>query len=132
MGTMFLAATGTTKSGGSSVFLIGLVLLFALLYFVMIRPQRNRQRQAMQMQRQVEPGQRVITTAGLYGTVISGDDQTIQLEIAPGVQIKMMRRAVLRVDPDDAASGLNGQVTDQRSEDAPEDTETPAEHGTED
>jgi preprotein translocase subunit YajC len=127
MGTMFLAAT-TTKSSGSSVFLIGLVLLFALLYFVMIRPQRNRQRQAVQMQRQVLPGQRVITTAGLYGTVISGDDQTIQLEIAPGVQIKMMRRAVLRVEPDDAAGGLDGQVTDQ----TPDDTDTPAEHGTED
>jgi preprotein translocase subunit YajC len=82
----------------------------------------------VQMQRQVLPGQRVITTAGLYGTVISGDDQTIQLEIAPGVQIKMMRRAVLRVDPDDAASGLDGQVTDQ----TPDDTDTPAEHGTED
>jgi preprotein translocase subunit YajC len=129
MGTMFLAATSTTKSSGTSpVFLIGLVLLFALLYFVMIRPQRNRQRQAMQMQREVTPGQRIITTAGVYGTVVSADDQTMMLEIAPGVQIKIMRRAVLRVEPDDAASGLNGQVTDQRAED----TETPAEHGTED
>ncbi len=127
MGTMFLAATGTRTSGSSPVFLVGLVLLFALLYFVMIRPQRNRQRRAVQTQRQVVPGQRVITTAGVYGTVISGDDQTIQLEIAPGVQIKLMRRAVLRVEPDDAASGLNGQVTDQ----TPEETETPADHGTE-
>lgn len=128
MGTMFLANTATKTSGSSPVFLIGLVLLFAILYFVMIRPQRNRQRQAMQMQRQVEPGQRVVTTAGVYGTVISSDDQTIMLEIAPGVQIKMMRRAVLRVEPDDAASGLNGQVTDQ----TPRDSEEPAEHGTED
>ena len=129
MGTLFLATTSSAKPTGSSpVFLIGLVVLFGLLYFVMIRPQRNRQRQAMQMQREVVPGQRVVTTAGVYGTITSADDQTIMLEIAPGVQIKMMRRAVLRVEPDDAASGLNGQVTDQRAEEP----ETPAEHGTED
>ena len=132
MGTMFLAATSTTKSGGSSVFLFGLVLIFALLYFVLIRPQRNRQRQAMQVQRQVEPGQRIITTFGMYGTVVSGDDQTVQLEIAPGVQITISRRAVLRAEPYDAASGLNGQANEQAPEEAPEDTETPAEHGTED
>jgi preprotein translocase subunit YajC len=132
MGTMFLAATSTTKSGSSSFFLVGLVLLFAIMYFVILRPQRNRQRQAMQAQRQVEPGQRIITTMGMYGTVISGDDQTIQLEIAPGVEVTMSRRAVLRAEPYDAASGLNGQVTDQTPKDAPEETETPAEHGTED
>jgi preprotein translocase subunit YajC len=140
---MILAAGSTHKGGGSPVFLLGLLLLFGIFYFVMIRPQRNRQRQAVQMQRQVLPGQRIITTAGVYATVVSGDDQTITVEIAPGVQIKMMRRAVLRQLADDeenpsAAAGLNGQVTDEAPQDsapetAPPEPAEPAEHpGTED
>jgi preprotein translocase subunit YajC len=76
-----------------------------LFYVAIIRPQRNRQRQAAQTQNQVLPGQRVRTTAGIYGTVISGDDRDIVVEIAPGVQITMLRRAVMEVVPDDDQGG---------------------------
>ena len=73
----------------------GFVVLFGLLYFVMIRPQRNRQRQAQQMQNTVRPGQRVRTTAGMYATVVDADDQDVVLEVAPGVHMRFLRRAVL-------------------------------------
>jgi preprotein translocase subunit YajC len=100
---MYLAAA--TKSGsGSYTFLIIIVVLFGLLYFVMIRPQRNRQRQAQQMQSQVQPGQRVRTTAGMYATVVEADDQDVVLEPAPGVQMRFLRRAVLEVLPDEDAT----------------------------
>ncbi len=103
MGNMFLAAA--TKSGsGSYTFLIIIVVLFGLLYFVMIRPQRNRQRQAQQMQGQVQPGQRVRTTAGMYATVVEADDQDVVLELAPGVQMRFLRRAVMDVLPDEDAT----------------------------
>ena len=86
MGTMILAATAT-KSGGNPAFtFIILAVLVGLFYLLIMRPQRNRQRKAMQTQSQVMPGQRVRTTAGMYGTVVSGDDRDVVIEIAPGVR----------------------------------------------
>ena len=58
-----------------------------------MRPQRNRQRKAAQTQSHVMPGQRIRTTAGMYGTVVSGDDRDVVIEISPGVQVTMLRRA---------------------------------------
>ncbi len=103
MGIMYLASTtAPTKSGGTSPeFFIVLIVLFAAFYVLMIRPQRNRARRAQQTQNQVTPGQRIRTTAGLYGTVVSGDDRDIVVEIAPGVHVTMLRRAVMEVLPDD-------------------------------
>ena len=54
-----------------------LAVLVGLFYVLIMRPQRNRQRKAMQTQSQVMPGQRIRTTAGMYGTVVSGDDRDI-------------------------------------------------------
>lgn len=105
MGTMILAAT-TTKSGGNPAFtFIILAVLVGLFYLLIMRPQRNRQRKAMQTQSQVMPGQRVRTTAGMYGTVVSGDDRDVVIEIAPGVEVTMLRRAIMDVVGDDAATG---------------------------
>lgn len=100
MGNMhYLAAS--SSGGGSYTFLIVIVVLFGLLYFVMIRPQRNKQRQAQAMQNTVQPGQRVRTTAGMYATVVEADDQDVVLEVAPGVHMRFLRRAVMETLPDD-------------------------------
>ena len=108
-----LAATSSSK-GNPYLFPIIIVALFGLLYFVMIRPQRNRQRQAQQMQNQVMPGQRVRTTAGMYATVVSIDGDDVVLEIAPGVNVTYMRRAIMNVVPDDTGDTIHtdGQMPD--------------------
>lgn len=114
------AADAATKSSSSSFLpLLIIVVLFGLFYVAIIRPQRNRQRQAAQTQNQVMPGQRVRTTAGIYGTVVSGDDRDIVVEIAPGVQITMLRRAVMEVVPEDDQGG-----TTTSEPEAEEDTES--------
>lgn len=106
MGNHLVAVAAATKSSSSSFLpLLIIVVLFGLFYVAIIRPQRNRQRQAAQTQNQVVPGQRVRTTAGIYGTVVSGDDRDIVVEIAPGVQITMLRRAVMEVVPEDDQGG---------------------------
>jgi preprotein translocase subunit YajC len=116
MGNFELAASSSGGSG-SYTFLIVIVVLFALLYFVMIRPQRNRQRQAQEMQRRVHPGQRVRTTAGMYATVVDADDQDVVLEVAPGVHIRFLRRAVMDTLPyeegEDGASGGNPAAAEE-------------------
>ena len=103
---MVVAAAAATKSSSSSFLpLLIIVVLFGLFYVTIIRPQRNRQRAAAQTQTQVMPGQRIRTTAGIYGTVISGDDRDIVVEISPGVQVTMLRRAVMEVIPEDDQGG---------------------------
>ena len=110
----YLAATAKSSSGNYT-FLLVIVVLFGLFYFVMIRPQRNRQRQAQQMQRQVMPGQQVRTTAGMYATVVSADDNDVVLEIAPGVQARFLRRAVMEVISEDDGTGMTGPTMDDES-----------------
>jgi preprotein translocase subunit YajC len=122
---MHLAAS--SSGGGSYTFLIVIVVLFGLLYFVMIRPQRNKQRAAVQMQNQVQPGQRVRTTAGMYATVVEADADDVLLEVAPGVQIRFLRRAVLDVLPDDdGLAGTDAADPTFHEQDSPEDVSSEA------
>jgi preprotein translocase subunit YajC len=120
MGNVILAAS-TSRSGSSSFLLIGLVVLFGILYFVMIRPQRRRQQQAQQTQRNIEPGARVRTTAGMYATVMAVEDQDVVLEIAPGVEARFMRRAIMDVVPDDTGMTYSPEPEDM-ADDEPEDS----------
>jgi preprotein translocase subunit YajC len=110
-------AASSKSSSSSDYYLIFIVLIFGVLYFVMIRPQRNRQRQAQQQQRQVVNGSRVRTTAGMYGTIVDSDDDNVLVEFAPGVRIKMMRRAIMNVVPDEEPDGLRPTGPDQTEAD---------------
>ena len=116
MGTLILAATTTsTKSSGSSAFTFVILAVLVVLFYVLImRPQRNRQRKVMQTQSQVVPGQRIRTTAGMYGTVVSGDDKDVVIEISPGVQVTMLRRAIMEVvQPDDGLGDADADMEAQ-------------------
>jgi preprotein translocase subunit YajC len=119
MGTMNLAAAAAAAKTSSSSFLplLIIIVLFGLFYMTIIRPQRNRQRAAQQTQSAVVPGQRVRTTAGIYGTVVSGDDRDVVLEIAPGVEITMLRRGIMEVLPDDDQGGMPVHTPDTGAED---------------
>lgn len=98
--TTILAASTSKSSGSGYIFLVAIVVLFGLLYFVTIRPQRNRQRAAQQTQSQLEPGMRVRTTAGMFATVAAVEDQEVILELSPGVNVRFLRRAIMDVIPD--------------------------------
>ena len=117
MGNMYLAAS-SSSGGGNYTFLIVIVVLFGLLYFVMIRPQRNKQRQVQAMQSQVQPGQRVRTTAGMYATVVEADDTDVVLEVAPGVNLRFLRRAVMDVLPDEDGTEPTGPAAQEHAEPA--------------
>src|SRR5271155_3724721 len=97
------AAEAASKSSSSLTFPILIVLVFIGFYFLMIRPQRRRQQQAAQKQNTVTPGAQVRTTAGMYGTVIEVDGDDVILEIAPGVDVRLLKRAIMEViTPGDA------------------------------
>jgi preprotein translocase subunit YajC len=101
--TMILAAA--SKSGGTSLLpIIIIVILFMLVYMTMTR--RSRARQAAQRQTDIVPGTQIRTTSGMYGTVTSVvDNDDVMVEVAPGVTIRMMKRAVVPV-PQDASAGM--------------------------
>jgi preprotein translocase subunit YajC len=113
MGTMILASKAAPSSGGTSaVTFIILAVLVVLFYMLIMRPQRNRQRRVQETQSQVVPGQRIRTTAGMYGIVVSGDDRDVVVEIAPGVEVTMLRRAIMDVVPDDDGMSEPQDMTD--------------------
>jgi preprotein translocase subunit YajC len=74
-----------------------IVLLFGVMYFMMIRPQQRRRREAEQMQAALGPGDDVVTVGGMHGTVIAVDDEVVTLEVAPGVHVRYARPAIARV-----------------------------------
>jgi preprotein translocase subunit YajC len=74
------------------------------MYFLMIRPQQKRRREAQQMQSALGPGDQIVTIGGLHGTVIAMDDDVVTLEIAPGVDVKFARPAIARVLRQDASA----------------------------
>jgi len=91
-------------------------LLFGLMYLLFIRPQSKRRREAEQMQRQIGPDDKIITIGGLYGTVVSTDDESVTLEISPGVTARYSRQAIARVteraEQPDAVADEVDQPTD--------------------
>jgi len=114
-----VVAATSSKSGSSSyTFLLLIVLVFVGFYFLMIRPQRRRQQQAQQQQRTLSPGARVRTTAGMYATVSAVDGDDVILEVAPGVDVRYIRRAVMEV-----ISGGDDEETETVEDDQPEDAD---------
>ncbi|MDX2041903.1 MAG: preprotein translocase subunit YajC [Acidobacteriota bacterium] len=76
--------------------LIPMVLVFVLFYFLIIVPQRKRQRAVDEMLNNLKAGDKVVTSGGIYGQIISvrEDKRTVQLKIADNVRIEVARTAI--------------------------------------
>ena len=92
-----LQAAEPASGGGNYSFLLILVLLFGFMYFVMIRPQQKRRREALEMQNSLGAGDEIVTIGGLHGTVVEADAEIVTLEIAPDVYVRFARPAIARV-----------------------------------
>lgn len=96
MTTDWLVIAATSNKGnplGSLVLFLPLIVLF---YFMLIRPQRTRQRNQVELMKAIGVGDEVETIGGIFGTVARADDDFLWLEIAPGTTIKCSRAAVRR------------------------------------
>ena len=91
------AATGGTESNLMS--LLPLVLMFVVLYFIMIRPQMKRQKEAKAMIDALAKGDEVITTGGMIGRIAKLGDAYMHVEVASGVEIQVQRGSVIQVLP---------------------------------
>jgi preprotein translocase subunit YajC len=84
-------------------YLIIIVVLFAVMWLFLVRPQRRRQVEQSRMQDTLEPGVEVLTAGGIHGTVESIEDDIVHVEIAPGTVVRLDRRAIASVaqEPED-------------------------------
>jgi len=132
MGSNFAAVDAASRSSSSSLtFPILIVLVFIGFYFLMIRPQRRRQQQAAQKQNTVTPGARVRTTAGMYATVVAVDGDDVVLEVAPNVEVRYLRRAIMEViapGDADASETFDDTGTTSFADDDEEEEETSGTH----
>ena len=90
---IFLAAQ---QQGGGMSFLVMLLAMFAIVWFLMIRPQQKKQKEIRSFQNSIEKGATVVTSGGVYGTVVSVDHATakVELEIAKGVVVPVDKNYV--------------------------------------
>jgi preprotein translocase subunit YajC len=100
-----LAILAQQNQANPIVAFLPLLLMGVVFYFLLIRPQNQRRRAQMQMQSDVEVGDEVVTTAGIYGTITEIDDDygTVTVEVAPNTDIRMARAAIAQrlVDDDE-------------------------------
>jgi preprotein translocase subunit YajC len=75
--------------------LVPLVLIFAIFYFLLIRPARRRQKEVQSMLQALKAGDRVVTSGGLLGTVVAVDHDIVQLRIADKVKVDVTKSSVV-------------------------------------
>ncbi len=91
-------AQDTAASGGLMSFL-PLIIIFAVFYFFLIRPQMKRSKEHRQLISQLGKGDEVVTTGGLLGRITVVSESFITLEVADNVQVRVQRQAVANVMP---------------------------------
>lgn len=88
-------AQGGGQAGGNPLLgLLPIVLIFVVLYLLLVLPQQRRQKKHAEMLRNLQKGDRVITSGGIYGVVTSVKDNSFIVKIAENVQIEVDKAAI--------------------------------------
>ncbi|MBN1850609.1 MAG: preprotein translocase subunit YajC [Deltaproteobacteria bacterium] len=85
---------GTAGQGGGFSAFIPLILMFAIFYFLLIRPQQKKAKQHRQMISSLKKGDRVVSSGGLHGVITGITDEVVTMEIAPKVRVKVSRGSI--------------------------------------
>ena len=93
----YAQAAGSAGAAGAFAQFIPLILIFAIMYFLMIRPQQKRVRQHREMVAAVKKGDQVVTSGGIIGKVASVRDEELEVEIATGVRVRVIRSTLAQV-----------------------------------
>jgi preprotein translocase subunit YajC len=93
----FAQAAGGAGPTAAFAQFIPLVLIFAIMYFLMIRPQQRRVKQHREMVAALKKGDQVITQGGVIGKVTGVRDDELEVEIATGVKVRVVRSTVSQV-----------------------------------
>ncbi len=90
------AGAAPTGAAGFFVSIAPLVLIFAIFYFLLIRPQQRRVRQQRALVDSLRVGDEVITIGGMFGTILEIGDETITIDAGGGTRLRYLKQAVAR------------------------------------
>ena len=99
------AQSGQPAGGGGFEFLIMIAIFFAIMYFLIIRPQTKRAKEHKAMVESLAKGDEIITNGGLLGRIVEMDDNFIRVELTEGVQVSVQRTAIATVMPKGTMKG---------------------------
>jgi len=107
----YAATSGAAPGGAASFFvqIFPLILIFIIFYFLLIRPQQRRMKQHQQMVNDVKPRDTAITSGGLIGKVTRVDEAEVEMEIAQGVKVRVVKGMLSDVRPH-GANAANDQA----------------------
>ncbi|MGH9303169.1 MAG: preprotein translocase subunit YajC [Acidimicrobiales bacterium] len=128
---LVLAASGkTTKHSSSPTILIYLIIIVGIGYFLLVRPQRQRARRQQQSSKDIGVGDEVMLTSGIVGRVVSLEGDRGRVEIADGVEIEVLRKAISqRLSSGGPAAEQDG--ADDEEEDDEDEDDIPPDPGAE-
>ena len=90
-------AGGAGGQGGGFGAFVPLILMFAIFYFLLIRPQQKKAKMHKEMVNTLKKGDRVVSSGGLHGLVTGITDTVITMEVAPKVRVKVSRGSIAGV-----------------------------------
>ena len=96
-----------SQSGNPLSVLILPLIIFGIFYVVMFLPMRKRQKKHQEMLKAITKGDRVVTTGGLFGTVVAVEDDVVQLRVAENVKLQVALSAVAGLAKDAGTAELN-------------------------
>lgn len=100
-----LAAAPAGGMGGGLVGMLPILLLIPVMYFLMIRPQQKRQKQWQEMLSGIKSGDRITTSGGIRGTIISIKDDVVIVKVAPdGIKMEVAKSAIASVTTQDTGA----------------------------
>lgn len=108
-GSLVLAADASAGEGLRQ-FLFLFVPLFAIWYFLVIMPQQRQRKRTQEMLANLKTGDRVLTSGGIYGTIVGFRDNVVQLQVANQVKLDVARSAITGMQPSETdANPGNGK-----------------------
>jgi preprotein translocase subunit YajC len=88
------AAPGARPQASFFTALIPFILVFVIFYLLIVMPQKNRQKKHQNMVEQLKPGDQIITSGGIYGTIMGVQPDRIELKVSANVKIDITKSAV--------------------------------------
>jgi preprotein translocase subunit YajC len=99
---MLIAADAPTVNTLQPILMIGSIV--AIFYLLLFRPAQQRQKKTTQMLAALKNGDKVVTSGGVFGTIVGLEDDAIQLRIADQVKVKVLRSAIAGLQPESKES----------------------------
>lgn len=134
MGESIQGASQQAGGEGLGSFLIMMVAMFAIFYFLLIRPQRKQQQQHQALLQSLKKGDEVVLSSGFVGKIFAVEEKTVTVELAPGTRVKVLKQAVsslasAQLEGKSAASGSGAPVAVSGAKGDEKDGEATAEDG---